>query len=191
MPALLARWREQRVTIRAMAEAASTARSGREEVRLRLLPWLGGTDEFERAWEIWGEFWHASYRDDEVRALLRDAWEEWLQLILEAIDRGKLDGSIPSHVEAMDAARRVAALLESLGQQLTTDMIRVEDARRLLHGAIEWSSAMTTAAGHRGRGCVLRLRLAGEIVSELLYDPHNERVLERPTERVAARRRQT
>jgi AcrR family transcriptional regulator len=125
------------ITIRAMAEAASSARSGREEICLRLLPWLGGTDEFERAWEIWAEFWHASHHDQATRALLRDAWEEWLQLIVEPIDRGKLDGSIPSNVESMDAARRLAALLESLGQQLTTELITVDDARRLLQGAID------------------------------------------------------
>jgi TetR/AcrR family transcriptional repressor of bet genes len=125
------------ITIRAMAEAASAATSGREEIDLRLFPWLEGTEEFQQAWEIWGEFWHASRHDDEVRALLRDAWEEWVQLIAEAIDRGKLDGSIGPSVESVDTARRLATLLESLGQQLTTGLIAPDDARGLLRGAIE------------------------------------------------------
>jgi TetR/AcrR family transcriptional repressor of bet genes len=125
------------ITIRAMAEAASSASSGRQEIDLRLLPWLEGTEEFEQAWEIWGEFWHASRHDDEVHALLRDAWDEWVQLIAEAIERGRVDGSIPQSVQPVEAARRLAALLESLGQQLTIGLITGEDARGLLRGAIE------------------------------------------------------
>lgn len=125
------------ITLRAMAEAAHLARSGREEICSRLVPWLGGTEEFEEAWEIWGEFWHAGRHDDSTRDLLRDAWNEWLQLIAEAIDRGKADGSIPADVRSIDAARRLAALLESLGQQRTAELISVEDARRILGDAIE------------------------------------------------------
>jgi BetI-type transcriptional repressor, C-terminal len=72
-----------------------------------------------------------------VRALLRDAWDEWVQLIAEAIERGRVDGSIPRSVQPVEAARRLAALLESLGQQLTMGLIEGEDARGLLRGAIE------------------------------------------------------
>jgi TetR/AcrR family transcriptional repressor of bet genes len=125
------------ITIRAMAEAASSAKSGREEIDLRLFPWLEGTTEFQQAWEVWGEFWHSSRHDEEVRTILNDAWEEWIQLIAEAIERGKADGSISAAVEPADAARRLAALLESLGQQLTMGLIAPEDARGLLRGAIE------------------------------------------------------
>jgi TetR/AcrR family transcriptional repressor of bet genes len=125
------------ITIRAMAEAASAAATGRDEIDRRLFPWLEGTDEFQQAWEIWGEFWHASRRDEEVRALLHDSWEEWVQLIADAIERGRSDGSIAASVDPVEAARRLAALLESLGQQLTTGLIEPNDARGLLRGAIE------------------------------------------------------
>lgn len=124
------------IAIRAMAEAAGAATSGREEIDLRLFPWLDAAEEFEQAWETWGEFWHAARHDDDVRALLHDCWEEWVQLIVEAIERGRRDGSIGADVDAADAARRLAALLESLGQQLTTGLIAPQDARALLRGAI-------------------------------------------------------
>jgi AcrR family transcriptional regulator len=62
------------IAIRAMAEAASAATSGRDEIDRRLFPWLEGTDEFQQAWEIWGEFWHASRHDEAVRAMLHDSW---------------------------------------------------------------------------------------------------------------------
>jgi AcrR family transcriptional regulator len=125
------------ITIRAMAEAAGAAESGREEIELRLFPWLEGTDEFQRAWEVWGEFWHAGRHDEEVRALLGAAWAEWVQLIAEAIDRGKRDGSIAPAVESLPSARRLAAVLESLGQQVTTGLASLDDARDLLRGALE------------------------------------------------------
>ena len=125
------------ITIRAMAEAAGTAESGRHEIALRLMPWLEDTREFQQAWEVWGEFWHASRHDEAVRALLRDAWEEWVQLIAEAIDRGRSDGSIAAAVDPVESARRLAALLESLGQQMTMGLLAPEDARGLLRGAIE------------------------------------------------------
>jgi TetR/AcrR family transcriptional repressor of bet genes len=125
------------ITLRAMAEAVGAAASGREEIDLRLLAWLDASDEFQQAWEIWAEFWHASRHDDEVRALLHDCWEEWVELIAEAVERGRRDGSIASGIDPVDAARRLAALLESLGQQLTTGLIAPRDARRLLRGAIE------------------------------------------------------
>lgn len=125
------------ITIRAMAEAAGGAASGREEIDLRLVPWLEGTAEFQQAWEIWGEFWHASRHDDEVRALLRDAWDEWVQLIAEAVERGQADGSIAGRIEARASARRLAAVLESLGQQLTLGLLAPEEASGLLRGAIE------------------------------------------------------
>jgi AcrR family transcriptional regulator len=125
------------ITARAMAEAAGGAASGREETELRLLPWLEGTAEFQQAWEVWAEFWHASRHVGEVRALLRDAWEEWVQLIAEAIERGRLDGSIAAAVEARASARRLAAVLESLGQQSTVGLLAPEEASALLQGAIE------------------------------------------------------
>jgi AcrR family transcriptional regulator len=124
------------ITIRAMAEAAGDAQSGREEIDLRLFPWLEGSAEFGQAWVMWGEFWHASRHDRAIQALLRDAWEEWVQLIAEAIDRGKHDGSIAADVDPVAAARRLAALLESLGQQMTSDLIAPRDACDLLRGAI-------------------------------------------------------
>jgi AcrR family transcriptional regulator len=125
------------ITIRAMAEAASSARSGREEIDRRLFPWLEATDEFQQAWEVWGEFWHVSRHDAEVRALLSGAWEEWIQLIAEAIERGRRDGSVASAVKPVDAAKRLAALLESIGQQLTMGLLAPAEARRLLRGAID------------------------------------------------------
>ncbi|MBN1527521.1 MAG: TetR family transcriptional regulator C-terminal domain-containing protein [Thermoleophilaceae bacterium] len=125
------------ITLRAMAEAASSSASGREEIDARLFPWLGGSDEFDQAWEVWGEFWHVSRHDEDVRAILRESWDEWVQLIAEAVDRGRRDGSIAEDARPQDAARRLAALLESLGQQLTMELITAEDARGLLRGAIE------------------------------------------------------
>jgi AcrR family transcriptional regulator len=125
------------ITLRAMAEAVGGAASGREEIDLRLFAWLDPSDEFQQAWEIWAEFWHAGRHDDELRALLHNCWEEWVQLIAEAVERGRRDGSIARSVDSLDAARRLAALLESLGQQLTTRLIAPQDARRLLGGAIE------------------------------------------------------
>ena len=100
------------------------------------MPWLEGTEEFEQAWEVWGEFWHASRHDEQVRALLRDAWDEWVQLIAEAIDRGRMDGSIPRSVDPVEAARRLAALLESLGQQLTVGLITARMRAGCCSGAI-------------------------------------------------------
>ena len=125
------------ITIRAMAEAAGAAESGREEIELRLFLWLEEADEFEQAWEVWGEFWHAGRHDDEVRDLLSESWAEWVQLIADAIDRGKRDGSIAPAVETLASARRLAALLESLGQQVTTGLASLGDARDLLRGALE------------------------------------------------------
>jgi AcrR family transcriptional regulator len=125
------------ITTRAMAEAAGAAASGREEIELRLLPWLEGTAEFQQAWEIWGEFWHASRHDDAVRELLRDAWEEWIQLVAEAVERGQVDGSIGAAIEARASARRLVAVLESLGQQLTLALLKPAEASELLRGAIE------------------------------------------------------
>ena len=72
-----------------------------------------------------------------MRALLHDSWDEWVQLIAEAIERGRGDGSIATSVDPVEAARRLAALLESLGQQLTTGLIGPDEARGLLRGAIE------------------------------------------------------
>jgi AcrR family transcriptional regulator len=125
------------ITLRAMTESASTAASGRDEVDRLLFPWLEGTTEFGQAWEVWAEFWHASRHDREVRALLRTAWDEWVQLLAEAIEHGRSDRSVASTVVAVDAARRLVSLLESLGQQIITELMEPEDARGLLRGAIE------------------------------------------------------
>jgi AcrR family transcriptional regulator len=139
------------IAIRAMAEAASAATSGRDEIDRRLFPWLEGTDEFQQAWEIWGEFWHASRHDEAVRAMLHDSWEEWVQLIAEAIERGQGDGSISASVDPEEAARRLAALLENLGQQLTTGLIGPDEARGLLRGAIEREFPHEQARRRRSR----------------------------------------
>jgi hypothetical protein len=124
------------VSLRAMADAATKSTCVRDELESRLYAWLEGGDEFQQAWAVWGELWHASRHSEEIRTLLEQMWNEWVALIGAVIERAKRDRSLPASVESAPVARRLTALLESLGQQLTTGLIAAAEARWLLQGAL-------------------------------------------------------
>ena len=124
------------VSLRAMADATTDSTCGRDELESRLCAWLKGGDEFQQAWAVWGELWHASRHSEDIRTLLEQMWDEWVALIGAVIERAKRDRSIPASIESAPVARRLTALLESLGQQLTTGLISAGEARWLLQGAL-------------------------------------------------------
>jgi DNA-binding transcriptional regulator YbjK len=124
------------VTSREMPELATEPMSGRDELALRLQAWLEGGDAYAEAWAVWGEMWYASHHSEEIRRLLEKMWSDWVALIEAVSERGKSDGSILGVIEAASAARRLTALMESLGQQLTIALISAAAARRLMEEAL-------------------------------------------------------
>lgn len=138
------------VSSREMPELSTGASSGREELEARLCAWLDDGDAYERAWAVWCELWHAGRHDEAVRRQLEQMWGGWVGLIEQLIERGTRDGSIQAGVEPAPVARRLTALMESLGQQMTVELLPAPDARRLMEAAIALELEPDVRAARRG-----------------------------------------
>jgi AcrR family transcriptional regulator len=124
------------VSVRERPNLVTEPGNGRAELEARLCAWLDDGDAYEQAWAVWGELWHASRHDEAVRRQLEQMWNGWVGLIERLLERGMRDGSVPAGVQPTPVARRLAALMESLGQQMSVELLPAPDARRLMQGAL-------------------------------------------------------
>jgi AcrR family transcriptional regulator len=85
---------------------------------------------------LWNEVWSSLRSDDELRPLVERSYRVWLGRVVELIEDGQADGSIPDVVEATQAGWRLAAAADGLDSLLYLGLVDREQARELMRGAI-------------------------------------------------------
>lgn len=118
---------------RAYTTPAGPELSARDELETMLLAELQDSDEVRVTSVAWGELRASAAFAPSLHETLRSATEDWNADVAELI-RG-----IPDHgtVDPADAAGRLTALVEGLSSRWHSGSITVDQARRLLRGAIE------------------------------------------------------
>ncbi|MEV8532647.1 helix-turn-helix domain-containing protein [Streptomyces sp. NPDC051211] len=118
-------------------EAIEDAEDAREEL-LELL--LGELQDIERVREnsiAWGELRASAIFDADLRGPLADSTRSWTEDAAEMIRDAQKAGLADLHVEPLDAAERLTALVEGLSERWLSGSLGLERARGLLAGAVD------------------------------------------------------
>lgn len=108
--------------------------SGRRTVEHTLLAEFAPDNRDTSA--VWGEVVASAVFEPELRAGLRTAARTWSELIAEAIEAGRRDGSISPAVDADGSAQRLTALVEGLSAHWLAGIMSRTQARQLLADGI-------------------------------------------------------
>jgi AcrR family transcriptional regulator len=111
--------------------------TGARRVEAYLLASLDTGEPFDEHGALWNEVWSSLRVDDELKPLVRDAYEAWIDRIAALIDEGRADGSVPAAVSGRTAGRRLAAVADGLDSMLYLDLVDRRKARRLLRESIQ------------------------------------------------------
>ena len=85
---------------------------------------------------LWNEVWSSLRSDDDLRPLVERSYRAWLGRVVNLIEEGRADGSIPGAVEATPVGWRLAAVADGLDSLLYLGLVDREQARGLMRGAI-------------------------------------------------------
>lgn len=125
------RWEE------AVAEELARAGTGAERVERYLLASVDPSAPFGEHRALWNEVWGSLRVDEDLRPVVEQAYRSWLERLVELIESGREDGSIPSSVDARDAGWRLAALADGLDSMLYLGLADRRRARRLVRQTLE------------------------------------------------------
>jgi AcrR family transcriptional regulator len=113
------------------------AATGAERVERYLLASIDPSGPFGEHRVLWNEVWSSIRVDEELRPLVEQAYRAWLDRLVELIDDGREDGSIPSTVDARAVGWRLGAVADGLDSMLYLDLVDRRLARRLARQSLE------------------------------------------------------
>ncbi|MEV7086026.1 TetR/AcrR family transcriptional regulator [Streptomyces sp. NPDC093085] len=120
------------------ALSASAARAGGAAEGLRLLTDALFTDDTDRHWRMWFDYWHAGDRDEAFARGQAERYENWHGEIRALVERGRDEGDFHCPDPAAFTTR-FAALADGLALQRLRQSppLTTEEARRHLRRLIE------------------------------------------------------
>jgi AcrR family transcriptional regulator len=126
---------EARADARAMAEIAKLP-TGAARLERLLLVYIEDESVFRDSWVLWVEMWRAAVFQPELRPPIVASYEAWLEQIAGLVREGQADGSIRADVDADEAAARLAAVVDKLGERRLLGALSTERAVGLIRGAL-------------------------------------------------------
>ncbi|MCX5010873.1 TetR/AcrR family transcriptional regulator [Streptomyces sp. NBC_00555] len=85
----------------------------------------------------WGELRASAIFDSDLRETLAESTRSWSQDTADTISDAQAAGLADLHVEPLDAAERLTALVEGLSERWLSGSLTLERARELLTGAVD------------------------------------------------------
>lgn len=110
--------------------------NGAERAERMLLVGVEPDLAFSEQRALWNEVWSSLRSDDELRPLVERSYRVWLGRVVDLVEEGQADGSIPDAVEATQAGWRLAAVADGLDSLLYLGLVDREQARELMRGVI-------------------------------------------------------
>ena len=117
--------------------------TGAERVERMLLVTVEPELPFSEQRALWNEVWSSLRSDDDLRPLVERSYRAWIARVVELIEEGREDGSVPASVDAGQAGWRLAAAADGLDSLLYLGLLDGEGARELMRGSIR--RELTTA----------------------------------------------
>jgi AcrR family transcriptional regulator len=109
--------------------------TGLERVRRALRRTLD--PELEETPALWNEVWSSARDDEELRPVVQARYRAWAERIVELLEEGQRDGSVPASVEPTAAGWRLAATADGLDSIRYLDVLDREAALVVLDSTIE------------------------------------------------------
>jgi len=120
----------------AVTEALVGVETGRARVERVLLVSVEPDLPFSEQRVLWNEVWSSLRSDDELRPLVEGSYRASITRLVDLIEEGRADGSIPAAVEATAAGWRLSAVADGLDSLLYLELIDREQVGELLGSAI-------------------------------------------------------
>ena len=113
---------EDRWRARARAELALLT-SGAERLERFLLLYVGDEEDLLENRALWNEAWSGMPLDEELAQSVKAAYRRWMDWLLELVEEGRDDGSVPADLVPEDAVVRLTALADGLDSLLYLGLI--------------------------------------------------------------------
>jgi AcrR family transcriptional regulator len=122
---------------------------GTAAVRLRRFLHLYVEDDvvFQENWVLWNEMWSSSLFDPDMRPAIEETYRRWIAFIVDLVEQGHEDGSIPAGVDPEEAGARLVAVVDGIGSQLLLGLLPRERAAALIEQSIELELSGRTQLG--------------------------------------------
>ena len=136
---------EERANERTEAEIAELD-SGAERLERSLLLDLDEEPVFHENRALWSEAWSLMRLDADLRPVLERHYRAWTARLVELVEEGRADGSIPEAVDAERAVDRLGALVDGLESQLLLGVVTPMRAAETVRTAIALELGTTHTA---------------------------------------------
>jgi AcrR family transcriptional regulator len=93
--------------------------------------------EVEETAALWNEVWSGLRDDEDLRPLVQARYRAWAERIVQLLDEGRSDGSVPAWVDPEAAGWRLAAVADGLDSIRFLGLLDVGGALELLGSAID------------------------------------------------------
>ncbi|MFG2981693.1 TetR/AcrR family transcriptional regulator [Streptomyces sp. NPDC048258] len=118
-------------------EALKDTEDARATLLQLLLSELQDTPRVRENSTAWGELRASAIFDTDLRETLAESTRSWSQDTADAVSDAQAAGLADLHVEPLDAAERLTALVEGLSERWLSGSLTLERARELLTGAVD------------------------------------------------------
>jgi AcrR family transcriptional regulator len=118
---------EDRANARAEAELA-LLETGAERLERLLVLDLDEEPVFTENRALWSEAWSLMRLDKELRPVVERQYRAWNDRLLELVEEGRSDGSIPRDIDSERMVRRLAAVVDGLESQLLLGLVKPAQA---------------------------------------------------------------
>jgi AcrR family transcriptional regulator len=108
--------------------------TGRERAERMLLRTLD--PELRETPALWNEVWSSVRDDEELGPLVRERYRAWAERIVELLDEGRRDGSVPPSVDPVASGWRLAAAVDGLDSIRYLEVLGLEEALALLRSCV-------------------------------------------------------
>jgi AcrR family transcriptional regulator len=125
------RWHE------AISDEIARLDTGLERLTRVLLALIDAEPVFSEHRALWNEVWSTLSFDDELRPMVERCYRDWLARIVELVEEGRADGSVPAPTIAEQAGWRLSAVADGLDSMLYLGLIDRERARELMLGSLQ------------------------------------------------------
>jgi AcrR family transcriptional regulator len=113
--------------------------TGRERAERMLLRTLD--PQLRETPALWNEVWSSVRDDEELGPVVRERYRTWAERIVELLEEGQQDGSVPPSVDPAASGWRLAASVDGLDSIRYLDVLGLEEALALLRSCVDMELA--------------------------------------------------
>lgn len=126
---------EDRANARCEAELARLE-TGAERLERLLVLDLDDEPVFSENRALWSAAWSLMRRDEELRPEVERQYRSWIAWIMQLVEEGRTDGSIPSNVSSQGVVERLSAAADGLESQMLLGLVSSTAAAGIVRACI-------------------------------------------------------